>query len=143
MIKNMENKVILLSLISLIILVSYISAQGFIATGTASCGRIAEACGEAGCCEGLKCGTDGRCERIPGAEVCNDKIDNDGNGLVDCLDPKCKSTTSCGGYEDTNVVNNIDNQNSGLGAALIIGISIIIGFIILAIILVKVLKKKK
>ncbi len=28
---------------------------------------------------------------------CNDGLDNDGNGLIDCADPSCKDTASCSG----------------------------------------------
>jgi len=29
------------------------------------------------------------------AEICDDRIDNDGDGLVDCADPDCVGTTAC------------------------------------------------
>ncbi len=28
-------------------------------------------------------------------EICTDKVDNDGNGLIDCFDPACKGKTGC------------------------------------------------
>jgi len=36
----------------------------------------------------------------PPAEVCNDGIDNDGDGLTDCADSDCASTEICGNIRD-------------------------------------------
>ena len=33
---------------------------------------------------------------FPGAEICDDGIDNDVDGLIDCLDPDCGGTAACG-----------------------------------------------
>jgi len=35
----------------------------------------------------------------PPAEVCNDKVDNDGDGQIDCGDVDCQGSPSCSGAE--------------------------------------------
>ncbi len=49
---------------------------------TAGCAALAGACGN-----GILEGTE-TCE-LPSAEICDDRADNDGDGLVDCADPDC------------------------------------------------------
>jgi len=31
----------------------------------------------------------------PGVELCNNGIDDDGNGLIDCADPACANASNC------------------------------------------------
>jgi hypothetical protein len=51
------------------------------------------------------------------AEVCNDRSDNDGNGLYDCADPACASNSVCGvlGPENSGAActDGIDNDGDG------------------------------
>jgi hypothetical protein len=48
-------------------------------------------------------------------EVCNDNVDNDNDGLVDCADPDCSGESFCGaeGRKDT-CSDGIDNDGDGL-----------------------------
>lgn len=51
-------------------------------------------------------------------EICNDRIDNDGDGLVDCADADCYEAEACktsGGLENTNELCSdfIDNDDDG------------------------------
>jgi subtilisin-like proprotein convertase family protein/C1A family cysteine protease len=39
------------------------------------------------------------------AEVCNDQIDNDGNGLTDCADPACAADPACQGAQSVDLTN--------------------------------------
>ncbi|MDB4965196.1 MAG: hypothetical protein JWN44_885, partial [Myxococcales bacterium] len=68
------------------------------------------ACGGAGCrdlgdlgddpcanqsnCTKPECVADPRCHK-PGTEICNNGLDDDDDGLVDCKDPDCKSFPGC------------------------------------------------
>ena len=47
-------------------------------------------------------------------EICNDSIDNDGNGLIDCNDPECSGTTSCPTVANEVCNDSLDNDNNGL-----------------------------
>lgn len=69
----------------------------FVATGKASCSIASEQCGD-GCCEGLKCNNN-VCEKVVGTEICYNEEDDDGDGLIDCLDNSCKDSIYCGGTE--------------------------------------------
>jgi hypothetical protein len=48
--------------------------------------------------------------------ICDDGIDNDGNGLVDCADPVCFTEPVCEGLapSEINCVDGIDNDSNGL-----------------------------
>ena len=54
------------------------------------------------------------------AEICNDNIDNDNDGLVDCADPNCNNAvfvgSECEGgiLKETNFTDDIDNDNDGV-----------------------------
>ena len=37
----------------------------------------------------------GNNQQLPGHEICDDKVDNDGDRLVDCADPDCLGAQSC------------------------------------------------
>lgn len=43
-------------------------------------------------------------------EICNDGVDNDGNGLVDCEDMSCSSNKAC---FESNCADGIDNDGDG------------------------------
>jgi hypothetical protein len=43
-------------------------------------------------------------------EICDDGIDNDGDGLVDCDDENCSSNIAC---FESNCADGIDNDNDG------------------------------
>jgi hypothetical protein len=51
-------------------------------------------------------------------EICDDKVDNDGNGLADCADPACASFRGCAGAKPeigvTACTNGIDDDRDGL-----------------------------
>lgn len=63
--------------------------------GKSSCTIATESCTSVPCCEGLTC-KNGVCEARADVEICYDKQDNDGDGLVDCLDKDCKGSMYCG-----------------------------------------------
>ena len=46
-------------------------------------------------------------------EVCDDRKDNDGDGLEDCLDPNCKEEAHCAESGDL-CCDNIDNDVNGV-----------------------------
>jgi len=54
--------------------------------GTESCVRLPSGGTEFTACQG---------ERLPSAEVCDDGIDNDCNGLIDCADQDCRGAANC------------------------------------------------
>jgi hypothetical protein len=66
------------------------------------------------CSTGDQC-VAGMCQGVAtGCEICDDQIDNDGDGLIDCLDPQCPA---CPPIIDTchhPCVSQIINQNRGL-----------------------------
>ena len=68
------------------------------ADGSQSCAIESESCASIPCCENLKCES-GVCKKQVGVEICFDKVDNDGDGLVDCLDSDCKDSIYCGENE--------------------------------------------
>ncbi|MCH7591326.1 MAG: hypothetical protein IH989_00910 [Planctomycetes bacterium] len=45
------------------------------------------------------------------AEVCDDGMDNDGDGLIDCLDPDCEGANNC--FEII-CMNGVDDDNDGI-----------------------------
>ena len=48
-----------------------------------------------------------------GDEICDDGIDNDNDGLVDCADPDCCGTEVCGSCIETDCANGIDDDGDG------------------------------
>ena len=56
-----------------------------------SCGNFVCDPGETQCNCAIDCGG------VPGPEVCNDGVDNNCDGAIDCLDAACTCTTFCGG----------------------------------------------
>lgn len=51
----------------------------------------------------------------PAAEICNDGIDNDGNGVTDCSDVACASEAACAPAPVAEVCNDgIDNDGNGV-----------------------------
>jgi hypothetical protein len=46
-------------------------------------------------------------------EVCNDRIDNDGDGLIDCLDPDCFATSLCPVKGDFDHDGDVDQADFG------------------------------
>ena len=63
-------------------------------------GMIEVVCGDGNVEGGEEC--DGPTDGAPcnadctlGEQVCDDMLDNDGNGLIDCEDPKCQGTAAC------------------------------------------------
>jgi len=53
------------------------------------------------------------CGGSPAAEICDDGIDNDGDGLTDCDDPDCDSDTACQPVAEV-CDDGIDNDGDGL-----------------------------
>jgi hypothetical protein len=51
-------------------------------------------CGDPKNCTKPECVGDPRCHK-PGTEICNNCIDDNDDGLVDCADPECKSFPGC------------------------------------------------
>ena len=51
---------------------------------------------------------------IPAAEICDDGLDNDVDGLVDCLDPDCVADPICFEGDDITCGDGIDNDADGL-----------------------------
>ena len=49
-----------------------------------------------------------------GPEICDNGIDDDGDGLVDCADPDCCGTEDCGICLEVNCDNGIDDDGDGL-----------------------------
>ncbi len=52
-------------------------------------------------CNGRDDDCDGTVDEGCGAEICNDAIDNDGDGRTDCADTECASTAMCAGTSCT------------------------------------------
>jgi len=48
-------------------------------------------------------------------EICNNGIDDDCNGLTDCLDPKCKRNPNCPDTDKDGIVNAIDRDDDNDG----------------------------
>lgn len=82
----------------------------------------------ASCGDGWVCGPDGYCApassidaRITG-EICNNGIDDDGDGLVDCADDECPGQPTCGAgcictdgrAIEVACMDGIDNDRDGL-----------------------------
>jgi len=51
---------------------------------------------------------------IPSAEICDDGLDNDVDGLVDCFDPDCAGDPVCFEGDDITCSDGIDNDADGL-----------------------------
>jgi hypothetical protein len=64
-------------------------------------------------CSPQLCST--RCGHVPTPENCTNGVDDDGDGLVDCLDPDCASDPSCATpTTEQNCSDGIDNDRDGL-----------------------------
>gem|GEM_PF-6386625 len=48
------------------------------------------------------------------AEICDNNLDNDGDGLIGCLDPDCNRRNSCEYGEELTCKDGIDNDSDGL-----------------------------
>jgi cysteine-rich repeat protein len=70
------------------------------ACGAATCGNgvvdAGEECDDGNAVNGDGC--DVTCMLETNGELCSDRLDNDGDGLVDCADPDCASYPGCAGY---------------------------------------------
>jgi hypothetical protein len=73
-------------------------------------------CGDMLCClSGGTCGNGCTCALsliscVATETICNDGIDNDGDGKIDCVDPDCYGNADC----ETNCTDGIDNDHDGL-----------------------------
>src|SRR5437016_3366752 len=75
-----------------------ISGAHDLACSGAGCGDLGDMgddpCADKKNCPKPECVGDRRCHK-PGTEVCNNGIDDDDDGLVDCQDPDCKTFPGC------------------------------------------------
>ncbi|MBE0596302.1 MAG: hypothetical protein IH614_03430 [Desulfuromonadales bacterium] len=53
-------------------------------------------------------------DRVLGAEICGDAIDNDGDGKIDCSDSDCADSSLCAVGSETICNDGIDNDHDGL-----------------------------
>src|SRR2546423_261087 len=51
-------------------------------------------CADKANCKLPECVGDPRCH-VPGTEICNNGLDDDDDGLIDCKDPDCATFTGC------------------------------------------------
>jgi hypothetical protein len=68
-------------------------------------------CSTGSCPAGKTCSAKLHCVT---AEICNNGIDDDGNGLTDCADPDCAKDPACAGKLETNCADKVDNDGDGL-----------------------------
>src|SRR5688572_1350308 len=79
----------------------------------AVCGDLILQAGEA-CEDGNVANNDGcssACQVEPGAENCNNGVDDDGDALIDCADDGCDNNIAC--FQAENCANGADDDNDG------------------------------
>ena len=54
------------------------------------------------------------CNPLPPVEICDDAIDNDGDGLIDCADPNCAGSAACCVPSPEDCANGMDEDCDGL-----------------------------
>ena len=79
-------------------------ATGGFGTGCASCLAAFVLCGNSAACTATFNSCSGFTLLPP--EVCNNRVDDNGNGLVDCEDPACSGATVCTGTGPTEICGN-------------------------------------
>ena len=82
--------------------------------GCVPCHTAAD-CDDHDACTADSCSADGSCAITAQCrpEICDDRVDNDGDGLVDCADPDCATFPGCQGPHEI-CGNCIDDDGNGL-----------------------------